>query len=254
MGAFMLTKIQAEIIQGIIGVNQNPEIVTIKNRRGVPKNYAYGLISGNRLDLDKLRDRQLLSFRRGYCEPQVTEKGLSVFRRFQILSFIEGQLSHGHGFVDEKICKHVNTDIQEVQNLLVSLQSDDLIAGEFHSSSDGKYAYRFTNVWITSRGQVALKTPDAFWNHYSDSQAPIQPQVKRNAYPIETRFSQVVNGEHVRAVAPAESIPESVPYMEAHIEALKALAQSMPEDRRSQVMAILNHLSQTVESPERRCA
>lgn len=250
----MLTKIQAEILQGIIEVNQNPEIVTIKNRRGVPKNYAYGLISGSRLDLDRLKDRGLLVFKRGYCEPQVSSKGLSVLRRFQVLGLIEGGLSQNLNFIDEQICEQMpGVDLKEVQNLLVSLQNEDLIAGELRFSPKEQYVYRFADARITDWGHIALQTPDVFWNKL-ESQTLRQPQGRRNTHPVEAPFSQIKNGEHIRAVTSAESVPDSLPYMEAHIEALKALAQSIPDDRRSQVMAILNHLSQAVESSERRCA
>ncbi|PZD71549.1 hypothetical protein C1752_06169 [Acaryochloris thomasi RCC1774] len=254
----MLTKVQVEILQGIIGVNKSPEIVTIKNRKGVPKNYAYGLISGSRLDLDSLKNRGLLSFRRGYCEPQVSSEGLSVLRKFQILSLLEDGLSQNLRFIDEEICEQIpEVDIKDIQNLLIDLQSNELIAGELRFSPQDQAVYRFADAWVTDWGHVALQTPDVFWNKLGKAQALKQPQGKRKTHPVEAQFSQAKNSERMRAVASAESaegIPDSIPYMEAHIEALKALAQSIPDDRRSQVMAILNHLSQAVESPERQCA
>ena len=222
----MLTKIQAEIIQGIIEITQNPEIVTIKSRSGTPKNYAYGLISGSRRDLDRLRDRQLLSFKRGYCEPRVTDKGLSILRQFQVLTLIENGLISDHQFIDEKICTQLpEIKIKDAQNFLSSLLNNDLIAGELSFSSEEKEAFRLVSAWVTNRGQVALKTPDIFWND-SNSQFSEQSQTnsaqsppKTPQNPPENLFSHVSTFKSERRRTAADPVTESAPHMEAHMEA-----------------------------------
>lgn len=263
----MLTKIQAEIIQGIIEITQNPEIVTIKSRSGTPRNYAYGLISGSRRDLDRLRDRQILSFKRGYCEPQVTEKGLSILRQFQILNAIENGVIEEHKFIVEKICAQIpDLKREDAQNFLSTLLNNDLIAGELSLSTEEKYAYRLVSAWVTNRGQVALKTPDIFWNDV-DSQFSTKSQSHSkqshnptHQNPQENRFSHVSNlkSERRKTAKSNDTVPaptsQMEAHMEAHIDALKALAQSMPEDRRSQIMGILDYLSETVASPAKQCA
>ncbi len=245
----MLTNTQAEIIESIIEVTQNPEVVTIKNRDGISRSYCYGRISASRPDLDKLQRRHLLSFRKGYCEPQITDEGLVVLRKFKILKLITLGLSRGEEFMDEKILKKMpDLNAEIIQDLLIELKEEHLVDGDLCLSAEDKNLYRFIRVWMTDQGRNALEMPDVWWNNLMLSDS-LSSQLVNKPCSIESRFSQASFNKRQRKVAP-ELLSEALTY----IRALRDLAQSLPDDRQAEVMTLLGALSQAVESPEQRCA
>ncbi|MGB7415960.1 MAG: hypothetical protein WA902_17285 [Thermosynechococcaceae cyanobacterium] len=248
----MLTAVQLQIIRDILDVNENPEVVTIKNRSGIVQNYSYGLVSASRRDLDRLRDRQILSFRRGYCEPKVTEQGLIVLKQFQVLQLLEDEFSEHHSFVDEALSETVDLHLQEVQEMLVDLKEKDLIDGYFCATSNKGSPNRLINIWVTSKGKKALSNPDAWWASIRPlSTVPDQPIVAQPAVEPPSLFDEPSSRPPQRRTKPEIDVFSE--QTRTYIEALRKLAQSLPERRRSEVMALLRDLTQAVDS-SRDCA
>ncbi|MGF1601388.1 MAG: hypothetical protein ACFCU8_05095 [Thermosynechococcaceae cyanobacterium] len=249
----MLTAVQVQIIKDISDVNENPDIVTIKNREGIPQTYSYGLVSASRRDLDRLRDRQILSFRRGYCEPKVTEKGRIVLKQFQILQLLKGEFSEHHSFVDEALSEQVELRLGEVQEMLVDLKEKDLIDGYFCAASEQGDPTRLLNVWVTSKGKEALSNPDVWWDSIRPLSAVPDPPVAAQS-PVEppSLFDESTYPQppQRRAKPEADVFSEKT---RMYIEALRKLAQSLPEGRRPEVMALLRDLTQAVDA-SRDCA
>jgi hypothetical protein len=254
----MLTAVQTEIIRDILELNQNTETITIKTRGGLSQNYSYGSVSASRRDLDRLRERHLISFKRGYCEPQVTETGLLLLQQFRVLQMLDDQFSEQHSsgqssFVDEAIAEDTDLCLSEVQALLADLKEKELIDGYFCASSDQSQFHRLVNIWVTSQGKKALGDPDAWWedtcvhNTVSPPLAVAQPPAD---LPLSARQSSP-SLQSQRSMT-----PEAAAFSEKtrlYIEALRKLAQSLPEERRSEVMALLRDLTQAVDC-SRQCA
>lgn len=240
----MLTKAQATVIQDIIEIVQESEAARNRNLQESYSAVSCGLISASRKDLERLKAWQLVAFEKGHGLPQVTRKGLRTLRQSQILRLLAAGLSQEPLFVDEQVaCQLPDIQLEAVHQALVALRKAGLIDGELFVAPQSDTSSRFVSAWPTDKGRAALNDPDTFWGVPGAKEQP----VRQPSSPI--RLSQIADRGNRNKVSQS-------PIAEAHhyIEALRALAQSMPEDRRPQMVAMLNALSQTVGTNEQQCA
>lgn len=249
----MLTDKQADILKRIINKDQFYSDFQIE----VWASYSQGLgyvndpDSNANKDLERLRSRDLISYKYGIDDCHVTDIGKKVLNQYRILKSII-RLIDSSSNLEESIARDIpNLDSGEIYFELSTLEEKGFIKGEKVFSFGGKGDEEFITAELTRKGKVAIKNPDSIWNnpsysgddkkhyHYTDSSTNINSEtvgVLHTGSGNISHFSQAISNERNEITK--------------LINSLRELSQSFPVEQKEIIDGELEDLEHDIITPE----